>query len=156
MVLTSKWQDLDLIDLISERYIQLREWIEQEWNTSGNIPISNSEWFILARVYNKMPTISQLAKQVNISRQAAHKLVKKLDSKGLVKVTTMENNRKDRFVQLTPLGESCYQLNEAYKTQLEEKIAAAIGASELEMLKKVLAAEWGIKDKDRETLSTHA
>lgn len=155
-MLTSKCEDLDLIDLISERHNQLREWIEHEWNTSGNIPISNSEWFVLARVYKKMPTISQLAKQLNISRQAAHKLVKKLDIKGLVKVTTLENNRKDRFVQLTPLGESCYQMNEAYKARLEEKIAAAIGDAELETLKRVLAAEWGIKDKGRETLSTHA
>ena len=38
-------QNLDLIDLISERYLMLRSIVEELWNNNGEIRISNSEWF---------------------------------------------------------------------------------------------------------------
>ena len=73
--------DLDLIDLSSERHLQLRSITEKLWNDTSDIYISNSEWFIIARVYKKQPTISYVSKCVNISRQATHKLIKKLKQK---------------------------------------------------------------------------
>ena len=72
-------QSLDLIDLISERHIQLRSITEKLWNDNSDIPISNSEWFILARIYKKQPTISYVSKHVDISRQATHKFIKNLE-----------------------------------------------------------------------------
>ena len=51
-------QSLDLIDLISERHIQLRSITENLWNDNSDIYISNSEWFIMAELYKKQPTIA--------------------------------------------------------------------------------------------------
>jgi len=134
--------DLNLIDLISDRHYSLRRITEHQWNLAGNIPISNSEWFIIARIYKGTPTISYITKHVDITRQAVHKLIRKLESKGLIEIHNMENNKKVKCLQLTPFGQRCYELNEAYKAKIEEDIARVIGQQQLEHLKHILKMDW--------------
>ena len=142
--LNSELHNLDLIDLLSEHHILLRRITEKLWNDSNDINISNSEWFIIARIYQKQPTISYVSKQVDISRQATHKLIKSLESKGLVVVKNVENNKKDKCIKLTALGEECYEKNESLKATIEKKIADHIGNEQLILLKDILKADWGL------------
>ena len=142
--LNSELHNLDLIDLLSEHHILLRRISEKLWNDSSDIYISNSEWFIIARIYQKQPTISYVSKQVDISRQATHKLIKSLESKGLVVVKNVENNKKDKCIKLTALGEECYEKNESLKATIEKKIADHIGTEQLILLKDILKADWGL------------
>ena len=142
--LNSELHHLDLIDLLSEHHILLRRISEKLWNDSSDIYISNSEWFIIARIYQKQPTISNVSKQVDISRQATHKLIKSLESKGLVVVKNVENNKKDKCIKLTALGEECYEKNESLKATIEKKIADHIGTEQLILLKDILKADWGL------------
>lgn len=135
-------QNLDLIDLISERHVLLRRILERSWNDSSHISISDSEWFIMARIYKKQPTISYVTKHVDISRQAIHKLIKNLESKGLVEVKNSETNNKDKCIQLTPLGVECYEKSLSQKATLEQKIAEKIGVEQLSILKNILKSDW--------------
>ncbi|MFJ7726679.1 MarR family transcriptional regulator [Neobacillus sp. NPDC097160] len=106
--MNSNLQHLDLFDLISEHHIQLRKISEKLWNDSNDIYLSNSEWFILARIYQKkQATISCISKRVDISRQAIHKFIKRLEVKGLVEINNLENNKKEKSIQLTKLGKEC-------------------------------------------------
>ncbi|MFJ7978279.1 MarR family winged helix-turn-helix transcriptional regulator [Peribacillus sp. NPDC096379] len=140
----SELQNLDLIDLLSERHSLVRRISEKAWNDQSEIYISNSEWYIMARVFKKRPTISYVTKNVNISRQAIHKFIKNLSAKGLVEVRNVENNKKEKCIQLTALGEECYEKNAALKAQLEKKIAEKIGAEQVNILKDILKLDWGI------------
>ena len=142
--LDTELQNLDLIDVLSERHIQLRSITEKLWNDTSDIYISNSEWFIMARIYKKQPTISYVSKHVDISRQATHKFIKRLESKGLVKISNLENNKKDKCIQLTKLGEECYEKNESLKAGLEKKIANKIGIEKFGVLKEILKSDWGL------------
>ena len=137
-------QSLDLIDLISERHIQLRRITEDLWNDNSDIYISNSEWFIMARIYKKQPTIAYVSKHVDISRQATHKFMKNLEGKGLLKISSLENNKKDKCVQLTELGEQCYEKNEALKADLEKKIIDKVGNEKFGILKEILKLDWDL------------
>ena len=137
-------QKLNLIDLLSERHISTRRISEEAWNDASEIHISNSEWYIMARIYKKQPTIAYVTKNVDISRQAIHKFIKNLASKGLVEVKNVENNKKEKCIRLTALGESYYEKNEALKVQLENKIAEKIGTDQMEILKDILKSDWGI------------
>lgn len=137
-------QSLDLIDLISERHIQLRSITENLWNDNSDIYISNSEWFIMARIYKKQPTIAYVSKHVDISRQATHKFMKNLEGKRLLKISSLENNKKDKCVQLTKLGEQCYEKNEALKADLEKKIIDKIGDENFGILKEILKLDWDL------------
>lgn len=142
--MNSEFQNLDLIDLISERHLLLRSISEKLWNDSSDIYISNSEWFIMARIYKKHPTISYVSKHVDISRQAVHKFVKSLESKGLIEITNSKNNNKDKCIQLTSLGKECYEKNLSLKATLEDKIAGKIGAEHFKILKDILKSDWGL------------
>lgn len=140
----SELQDLDLIDLISERHGILRKISEKSWNDSSDIYISTSEWYIMSRIYKNHPTISYVSKHVDISRQATHKFIKSLESKGLIEITNSKNNNKDKCLQLTALGVECYEKNMYLKTALEQKIAEKIGVEQLTILKDILKSDWGL------------
>lgn len=139
-----KLQGLDFIDSVSERHQQLRKLTEQLWNDSSKIYLSNSEWFIMARIYKRNPTIAYVSKNVDISRQATHKFIKQLENKGLLEISDAEHNKKDKCLQLTTLGEACYEKNEALKAGLEEHIAHKIGSENLIVLKDILKMDWGL------------
>lgn len=137
-------QNLDLIDLLNERHLSTRKMAEKAWNHASEIRISNSEWYIMARIYQKQPTIAYVTKNVDISRQAIHKFIKNLAAKGLVEVQNVENNKKEKCIQLTALGEECYEKNEVLKLQLENRIAEKIGSDQMKALKDVLKTDWGV------------
>ncbi|MFC7684428.1 MarR family winged helix-turn-helix transcriptional regulator [Ureibacillus sp. GCM10028918] len=133
-------KQLDLFDLISERHGTIRRILEEKWNEMSDISISNSEWYIMSKVNNKQPTISMVAKNVQISRQAAHKFIKKLESKGLVELVPGSNNR-DKCIQLTDLGQICVNKYIVLKHDIEKKISEIV---EIEQLKTILRSDWGI------------
>jgi DNA-binding MarR family transcriptional regulator len=142
--LDSELQHLDLIDLISERHLQLRQYAENEWNERHDLYLSNSEWFILSRIYQKEDVaISAVSKSVNISRQATHKLIKRLEEKELVEITSLENNRKQKAVKLTTAGKEAFETNETLKADLEQRISRKIGADQVKILKEILNMDWG-------------
>ncbi|MFJ8063619.1 MarR family winged helix-turn-helix transcriptional regulator [Psychrobacillus sp. NPDC096426] len=139
-----KIENLDLIDVLSERHLQLRKITEKLWNDSSAIYLSNSEWFIMSRIYKKQPTIAFVTKHVDISRQATHKFIKSLEAKGLVEISNAEHNKKDKCIRLTKLGEECYEKNESLKANLEKEIAEKIGPEQLKLLKDFLKLDWGL------------
>ncbi|SEJ74518.1 DNA-binding transcriptional regulator, MarR family [Bhargavaea ginsengi] len=144
----SDMRRLDLIDLLGERHFQLRRLAEERWNKRGDLPISNSEWFLMARIDGGEPTIAEVSRQVDITRQATHKLIRKMSEKGLVEVADDERNKKVKRVRLTGLGHECYRKNEQLKSELEEKIAEAIGADSVAALKEILAVDWELKKRE--------
>lgn len=145
--MNSELQNLDLIDLISERHTQLRAIIEKAWNDNSDIYISNSEWYIMARIYKRHPTISYVTKHVAISRQAIHKFIKNLESKGLIQISNSENNHRDKSICLTELGEKCYEKNMTLKAVLMNKIIDRIGIDQFNILKNILKADWDLEDE---------
>ena len=98
----------------------------------------------MARIYKNQPTISYVSKHVDISRQATHKFIKNLEAKGLVKILNVENNNKDKCLQLTALGEECYEKNEAFKASLIQKITDQIGEDNIKKLHDILKMDWGL------------
>lgn len=137
-------QHLDLIDLLSERHGQLRGIAEKLWNETSDIAISNSEWYIMSRIYKRQTTIANVSKNVDITRQATHKFIKNLKAKGLVNVMDDENNKKEKRIELTPLGEESYEKNEELKATIEKQIIEKIGEEQIVLLKNVLKKDWEI------------
>src|SRR3954451_5151811 len=129
--------------MLSERHLQLRKVTEKLWNDSSDIYLSNSEWFIMARIYKKQPTIAYVTKHVDISRQATHKFMKSLEAKGLVEINNVENNKKNKCIRLTKLGEECYEKYESLKAKIEKEIADKIGSEKLNLLKDFLQFDLG-------------
>lgn len=140
-----KQLDLNIFDLISSKHILIRKTIENKWNEQSNIQISHSEWLIIERLYDGgQQTIADVSKIVGITRQGTHKLIKKLEENKLVLTGKMKNNKRNKYVILTEFGMDCYKKNKALKESLEKQIQHAIGAQQLQKLKKVLTDDWGL------------
>lgn len=138
-------QSRDLIDLMSERYEILRRLAEEKWNNNNELYISNSEWFILGKIYNSQLTISDVAKDVEISRQAIHKIVKSLEAKGLVEVSSVEHSKKHKAIRMTEFGQTCYEKNAHYKGEIEQQLIHTLGEIEVTKLKDILTLDWDIE-----------
>lgn len=141
--------DSTLIDLLSERHHLMRSSLENRWNEEHDVSISNSEWYILSKVYKDKKTISQIAKEANLTRQAVHKHVKNLLSKGLVETNQLEFNKKGKLIQLTELGNDYFKKYNQLKLSLEATIAEYLSDEQLSQLKKILNEDWGIVMEDR-------
>ncbi|MEK4426748.1 MarR family winged helix-turn-helix transcriptional regulator [Solibacillus sp. FSL K6-1523] len=138
-------QNQDIIDLLSERYEILRRLAEEKWNNNNDIYISNSEWRIMSKIYNKQLTISDVAKDVDFSRQATHKFVKSLEAKELVEVSSAEHSKKHKVINITEFGKTCYEKNAHYKEEIEQQLINTLGEIEVTKLKSILTLDWDIE-----------
>ena len=137
--------NLDIFDLLSERHSRVHKTIENRWNEQSDIQLSNSEWLILDRLYQQREqTIADVCRNVDITRQATHKLIKKLEDRDLVVTSQMKNNKRSKLVSLTNLGVDSYENKKALKIKLEKQIKDEIGEMELTQLKVFLASDWGL------------
>lgn len=133
---------MDLIDLISEKQSLLRKRSALLWNATSPVKISTAEWYILSRIHDESPTIAEVARRVELSRQAAHKSLSSLQHKGLVEITAHPHNRRGKVASLTPLGNNCYVQYMQLKRQMEEEITAHLGAEAAATLRELLEQSW--------------
>lgn len=132
----------NIIDLINEKQLRLWKIKQDKWNTNNSVQLTNTEWSILALIYGNLPTISEVAQQLGITRQAAHKTIKSLDNKGFIVVNPVENNNRNKCIKLTPLGEEFFLENQKIKNEMEKEIGQKIGQDKLNLLKELLKGDW--------------
>ncbi|WP_242832635.1 MarR family transcriptional regulator [Clostridium saccharoperbutylacetonicum] len=72
-------KDLNLIDLVSEKHKKLRKEVMKLWDKQHGEYISDSESHMLGTINIKETTVAEIARKMNISRQAAHKCSKKIN-----------------------------------------------------------------------------
>lgn len=132
----------DMIDLISEKHGALRHECERLWSGNGSIPVSTSEWYVLSRIHGRAPTVSEVTRRVDISRQGVHKRLNSLEEKGIVRFFYLDNNKRDKYVSLTEFGNACYAQYTALKQALQDRICAHIGAESMELVLELLQKDW--------------
>lgn len=134
----------NLVDLINEKNSNLRKIKEDKWNSQNSIQITNSEWSILSLIYGKKPApaISEISGHVDITRQATHKCIKSLNAKGLIIINKMENNNRNKCLELTSLGEAIFLENQKLKKDMEKEIELTIGSDNFIQLKNILKRSW--------------
>lgn len=132
--------ELNIIDLISEKHIILRRKVEEQWAELEEEDISHTEALLLAKISIGKISIAEVARQANISRQAMFKCAKKLELRGYLKFVTSENNGK--YTKLTDKGNDYCKKSRELKEQLEKKISDTLGKEKLEALKELLNKNW--------------
>lgn len=127
---------LNIIDLISENHIKLRRLAEDRWSKTGEEEISHTEGFLLAKISMGKISISEAARQANISRQAMFKCAKKLELRGYLEFGIDETNNK--YAYLTDKGKDYCVKSKQLKETIENEIINKIGKENLEILKEIL------------------
>ncbi|MTO10092.1 MarR family transcriptional regulator [Turicibacter sanguinis] len=134
--------NLNLIDLISEKHAKLRKLVRDEWANKGEEYISDTESYMLALLEREKMTVSQLARQIDMSRQGAHKCARGLLERGYIEVSEGDGNSRDKVLMLTKKGQAFCKQTLLVKEQLEDEIKEAIGVERFEVLKEIMSKKW--------------
>lgn len=87
--------------------------------------------------------VSDLARDLDVSRQAAHKLLDGLERDGLVERCPDEEDRRAQLVSLTGRGRQLARAASRILAELEGELAERIGADEVAVLRQALARDRG-------------
>jgi DNA-binding MarR family transcriptional regulator len=115
---------------------------EKVTHLSGD-SLNHTETHILAKLelYGRL-SISEISRQISISRQGAQKYINLLLNEGYVETVQVEGNSRDKYIVLTAKGdEACRRMLEIKQT-IEQGIAAQIGAEQVKLLKQLLTEDW--------------
>ena len=122
--------------------IELVEWMELEMielNKSAKFQGSIAEIKLFNAIRGEEKSISELARLMNISRQAVHKTTHKLEDLGFLELSTRHDNKKDRVVKITELGQEIRKQGAEHIMVIDEKLAWSIGERNLEFMRIILA-----------------
>jgi DNA-binding MarR family transcriptional regulator len=122
--------------------IELVEWMELEMielNKSAKYQGSIAEIKLFNALRGEKKSISELARLMNISRQAVHKTAHKLEDLGFLELITRNGNKKDRLVKITELGQEVRKQGAEHIMVIEEKLAWSMGKRNLEFMRIILA-----------------
>lgn len=134
--------DLNIVDLVSEKHQDLRKKVRDLWVENGEEDVSQTESHMLAMLEIKSMTIAETARKINISRQATHKCAQNLISNGYIKITPIEGNQRDKLIMLTEKGQNFCSNMLILKKKVEKHIEKNIGKKNLEKLKQCLKENW--------------
>lgn len=87
--------------------------------------------------------ISDLAKLLNISRQAVQKTISMLLDRGLVELTESPNNLSAKLIKATDEGRKIQAWSKMAIKRAEKELASKIGREKIELLKEILNEDWG-------------
>jgi DNA-binding MarR family transcriptional regulator len=86
--------------------------------------------------------ISDLARRLGVSRQAAQKTVSELEQAKLVATEVDPSNSRAKIVSLTALGETNVAVVLEVYSQVELKLSKRVGASKMAKMRKTLELDW--------------
>ena len=132
--------NLNIIDLISEKHITLRREVEERWSKSGEEDITHTEAMLLAKINMGKISLAEVARQANVSRQEMHKCAKKLEEKGYLEFIANESNQT--YTSLTEKGSLYCKKSNDLKEKIEQEIAENLGEENIKLIKKLLEGQW--------------
>lgn len=86
--------------------------------------------------------ISDLAKLLNISRQAVQKTVSTLLDRGLVELTESPDNLSAKLINPTAEGKKLQAWTRRVVKNAEKKLTEKIGQDKIKLLKELLSEDW--------------
>ena len=136
------------------RYLLLMhsEWFEervvQEAMAHGYGFVTPAMNRIFAHMRHQPVSISELARQLAISRQAVHQTVAEAQRRGIVKLTDDPTDRRLKMVRFTEQGMEMSRTAARAIHEIEVEIERQLGAKDLATLKRILSKEWGPRKQD--------
>lgn len=104
--------------------------------------LTDAEARILAVLKGESLTISEVARRLEISRQAVHKTVANLVNAELLKLESIPDNARDKRIVFTKKGEEMKVSAAKLLRELESDVEAILGPDNFKTLKMLLAKDW--------------
>ncbi|MFT6188825.1 MAG: DNA-binding MarR family transcriptional regulator [Oleispira sp.] len=121
------------------------EWYEQTLLASleaqGDVSLTMAQSRALAVLNGQSSSISELARSLNISRQAAHKTVSRLVELDWIKLEDGDKGN-EKVINFTEHGQQMRATIKKHMIKIEKDIAANIGQQEYNSLVRILTTDW--------------
>lgn len=93
--------------------------------------------------------LSDLARQLGVSRQAVHEVVGQAQELGLVEVVASQGDARVKLVRFTEAGWAMSETAARELRAIEVALAAQIGERDLETLRRILSLPWSQDEAPR-------
>ena len=133
---------MNLLELLYKQYKQLRDYIVVQWDEQNSIPLSNSEWNCLHAIVEGAKSVPSIMQRNEITKQAAHKVIKSLEEKEMVYTSLVKAPKLQRQIELTDFGRLIYAKSLEVHLQTEKKLRIVLGDEEYEQLIRTLNKKW--------------
>ena len=123
--------------------MELVEWMEREMvelNKTSKYRGSITEIRLFNALRGQEKSISELARIMNISRQAVHKTAHKLVDLGFLELISEDGNKKNRIIKITTLGQEIRKQGAEHLMEIERKLSWNLGERNLEFMKTILSS----------------
>lgn len=101
-------------------------------------PIRPSDEKVFMLITGEAQTISQLARSLDISRQAAHASISRLAARNYVRLEHAPQSRRDKIATVTPEGERARLAVGARQAKVEADLEKAVGRDRLDEFQQTL------------------
>jgi DNA-binding MarR family transcriptional regulator len=101
--------------------------------------VRNFDVKVFARAFRQPGTVADIARTLEVSRQAVHQSVKRMQALKVVELVSQPNNSRDKIVTMTERGLHAQKTAVEQIMTIENEMAAAIGEEGLQTLRKNLA-----------------
>jgi DNA-binding MarR family transcriptional regulator len=109
---------------------------------------------MFAHMRSRPVGMSDLARQLGISRQAVHELARQAEALGLVELLASERDARVKLVRFTAAGWKMSDCAARELDAIERALARQIGAAQLESLRRLLAMPWEPAETGRDAVAT--
>lgn len=116
-----------------QNYLRARGWPE----------ITRPQSMLMANLALGLHRPSDIARRLGVSRQAIHVTVGQMVEKGVLDLVDDPDNRRNKLLELTPLGEEMRRDAQQAMRVMVEELERRIGARKVAQLRPGLLADWG-------------
>ena len=109
--------------------------------------LSGTQFMTLASLDDGGTSIAELARRVGVTRQAMHQQIGEMEKAALVELVGSSTDRRVKLVKLSLLGRTLDQKAAAAIGALERELAKRIGKAAVADLRANLSADWGLPGK---------
>ncbi len=134
---------IPLGQLLLRGYRWCDQGLRRELSERGWPDITPSQSTLMAHVRSEGIRITELARRMGVTRQAAHHLVQELHQNGFVVIHDDPSNLSAKLVVLSPDGEIIVRDALAIYVELERALSGKIGAKAVKDLRASLESDWG-------------
>jgi DNA-binding MarR family transcriptional regulator len=124
--------------LLNETIVALDRRLRELREGSRYQDVRNSDVKVFMRAFRSSATVSEIARSLEVTRQAVHASVQRLVALKVVELQPIPHNSRDKLVVVTERGRHAEQTALDQIKTIEAQMAAAIGKNELKLLRKQL------------------
>ena len=117
--------------------LRVNELVMERTAKAGFTRVRESHGYVIQHLIESERTITELARRMDITQQAASKIVAELIDIGILKAIPA-NDRRTKRIRLSQQGWRCVRLGRRARTQIDSRLVRAAGKESYENAKSTL------------------